>query len=247
MTLPPGRNGLIAWRMAVLATFREPSLGRHVHRALLRSVLLDVTPIIAATACHQRNYVERYSRFIVSRQELVTIGGMARCASVWRSRCASKSCQKPAFTPERNPHPQVKSAVAAPLSCSYGYIVECSCPSNARSPRPWGKLFSWRLEPLVSVVPERCAYLAGRGTYCFITGHMISPSISLALLRCSSLKSSRAPIHLPWISRLPLLLPSTLLSGRGPGASRAHRVRLRQGRRGRHAPVAAARFVGQSL
>src|SRR5215475_2734655 len=62
--LPPGRNGLIARRMAVLSTFREPSLCRHVHRELLRSVLLDLTPIIAATACHQRNYVERYSRYI---------------------------------------------------------------------------------------------------------------------------------------------------------------------------------------
>src|SRR6266699_3578403 len=64
VTLPPGRNGLSAWRMAVLSTFREPSLCRHVHRALLRSVLLDVTPIIAATACHQSNDVERYSRFM---------------------------------------------------------------------------------------------------------------------------------------------------------------------------------------
>ena len=35
-----------------------------MHRALLRSVLLDFTPIIAATACYQRNYVERYSRYI---------------------------------------------------------------------------------------------------------------------------------------------------------------------------------------
>src|SRR5215831_8582532 len=66
VTLPPGRNGLIAWRMAVLSTFREPSLGRHVHRELLRSVLLDLTSIIAATACHQRNYVERYSRSMVA-------------------------------------------------------------------------------------------------------------------------------------------------------------------------------------
>ena len=62
VTLPPGRNGLIAWRMAGLSTFREPSLCRHVHRELLRSVLLDLTPIIAATTCHQKNYVERYSR-----------------------------------------------------------------------------------------------------------------------------------------------------------------------------------------
>src|SRR5215471_7577873 len=63
VTVPPGRNGLIAWRMAVLSPFREPSLCRYVHRALWRSVWLDVPPIIAATTCHQRNYVERYSRF----------------------------------------------------------------------------------------------------------------------------------------------------------------------------------------
>ena len=62
VTLPHGRNGLSARRMAVLSTCHEPSLGRHVHRELLRSVLLDLTPIISATACHQRNYVERYSR-----------------------------------------------------------------------------------------------------------------------------------------------------------------------------------------
>jgi hypothetical protein len=62
VTLPPERHGLIAWRMAVLSTFRAPSLCRHVHRAFLRSVWLDVPSIIAATACHQRNDVERYSR-----------------------------------------------------------------------------------------------------------------------------------------------------------------------------------------
>ncbi len=64
MTLPPGRNGLSARRMAVLYTFREPSLGRQVHREFMRSAWLDVTPIIPATACHQRNYVERYSRYM---------------------------------------------------------------------------------------------------------------------------------------------------------------------------------------
>jgi hypothetical protein len=63
VTLPPGRNGLSARRMAMLSTFRAPSLCRHVHRALWRSVWLDVTPIIPATACHQRNYVGRYSRY----------------------------------------------------------------------------------------------------------------------------------------------------------------------------------------
>ena len=48
--------------LAVLCAFCEPSMGRHVHRELLRNALLDVTPIIPLTACHQRNYVETYSR-----------------------------------------------------------------------------------------------------------------------------------------------------------------------------------------
>ena len=60
--LPHGRNGLNAQRMAVVSTFREPSLCRHVPRELWRSVWLDLTPIIAVTACHQKNCVERYSR-----------------------------------------------------------------------------------------------------------------------------------------------------------------------------------------
>ena len=72
VTLPHGRNGLRAWRMAVLSPLRAPALGRHVHRALWRSVWLDVTPIIAATICHQRNYVERYSRVILSGQKWPT-------------------------------------------------------------------------------------------------------------------------------------------------------------------------------
>jgi len=69
--LPHGRNGLNARRMAVVSTFCEPSLCRHVHRELLRSVWLDLTPIIAVTACHQRNCVERYSRF--TRYKLLEI------------------------------------------------------------------------------------------------------------------------------------------------------------------------------
>jgi hypothetical protein len=44
--------------MAVLYTFREPSLCRQVHREFMRSAVLDVTARIPATACHQRNYVE---------------------------------------------------------------------------------------------------------------------------------------------------------------------------------------------
>jgi hypothetical protein len=62
VTLPQGRNGLHAWRMAVLSPWRERSLGRYVHGACMRRTLLDLAPIISATVCHQRNDVERYSR-----------------------------------------------------------------------------------------------------------------------------------------------------------------------------------------
>ena len=65
MTLSHECNRLSARRMVVLYTFRAPSLGRQVHREFMRSALLDVTPIIAATTCNQRNDVERYSRFRV--------------------------------------------------------------------------------------------------------------------------------------------------------------------------------------
>jgi hypothetical protein len=62
VTLPHEFAGLSTRRMAVLGTFREPSLGRQAHRELLRTAWLDFAPSIPATACHQRNYVETYSR-----------------------------------------------------------------------------------------------------------------------------------------------------------------------------------------
>jgi hypothetical protein len=74
--LPHGRNGLNAQRMAVVSTFREPSLCRHVPRELWRSVWLDLPPIIAVIACHQRNCVESYSRFtaVAFQSGLVVVG-----------------------------------------------------------------------------------------------------------------------------------------------------------------------------
>src|SRR3989442_7419874 len=53
VTRPHGCNGLSARRMAVLWTFREPSLCRHGRRELLRNAWLDFTPSIPATACQQ--------------------------------------------------------------------------------------------------------------------------------------------------------------------------------------------------
>ena len=63
VTLPHGCDGLSARRMAVLWTFRELSLCRHVRREFMRNALRDLTPIVYATAYYQRRYVETYSRY----------------------------------------------------------------------------------------------------------------------------------------------------------------------------------------
>src|SRR2546422_173187 len=62
LMLPHGCYGLRVRRMTVLCTFRRPSICRPVPRQLMRNALLDLTPIVPTTACHQRNYVETYSR-----------------------------------------------------------------------------------------------------------------------------------------------------------------------------------------
>ena len=95
MTLPPGCDGLRVRRMAVLWTFRELSLCRHVRRELLRNALRDFTSIIPATACHQRNYVETYSRSKSAESILLARG----FAEGFRG---SKPLQTPAKTHARN-------------------------------------------------------------------------------------------------------------------------------------------------
>src|SRR5712691_1762310 len=62
LTLPHVRDGLSVRLLEVFGTFRMLSSCRHVHRQLMRNELPDCTTIIPATACHQRNYVETYSR-----------------------------------------------------------------------------------------------------------------------------------------------------------------------------------------
>src|SRR5712664_3742952 len=62
-TLSHRRDGLSARRMAVFGTFRRPSLCRHVHRDLMLNAMLDLTPIVHATAYYKRSCVETYSRY----------------------------------------------------------------------------------------------------------------------------------------------------------------------------------------
>ena len=66
MTLPHGRDGLSVQLMVVLWPFRRRSIDRPVHRQFLRNAWLDLITILSATACHQRIYVEAYSKFVIS-------------------------------------------------------------------------------------------------------------------------------------------------------------------------------------
>jgi hypothetical protein len=68
LTLPHVRYGLSMRWMAVFCTFRKPSMCRPMHRPFMRNELLDLATIVPATACHQRNYIETYSR---SKQRLI--------------------------------------------------------------------------------------------------------------------------------------------------------------------------------
>jgi hypothetical protein len=67
LTLPHVRDGLSVLLMAVLCPFRRPSMCRPMHRPFMRNKLLDLTTIVPATACHQRNDIETYSRSIPKR------------------------------------------------------------------------------------------------------------------------------------------------------------------------------------
>ena len=67
VTLSHRCDGLHLLFMAVWCPCRRPSLCRPVHREVMRSAWLDVTTIVPTTPCHQRNYVNLYSRDNQSR------------------------------------------------------------------------------------------------------------------------------------------------------------------------------------
>ena len=71
LRLPHMRDGLSALRLAVWCPCHRSSMCRCVHRELTRNEVLDLTTIVPATACHQKNYVGTYSR-----SKLATFGSL---------------------------------------------------------------------------------------------------------------------------------------------------------------------------
>src|SRR2546428_7376215 len=134
--LPQGRDGLSARRMAVLCTFREPSLCRPVHRELLRNAVLNLTLIIPATACHQRDYIERYSRF--TRRSPRGGSGCQGCAAERSTTGATEERKEPGLDAGAS-----EAYIASPSSRknrsgqpqARGAAPELRPP--ARPPRPW--------------------------------------------------------------------------------------------------------------
>jgi len=84
LTLPHVRDGLSVLWMAVLCTFRRPSMGRSVHHEFMRNKLLDLTTIVPATACYQRNDVETYSRYKTLKPNM----SLCRLAAISCGGCA---------------------------------------------------------------------------------------------------------------------------------------------------------------
>ena len=148
MTLLDGRARLRAQRMAMVATFREPSLCRPVHRELWRNAVLDLTPIIPTTACYQRIYAETYSRFRQAYKNktlaraLLKTGAKAAtltlrnfnrtCLRSYRVGCtfsrSAVSCgsaNSVRVSPQPQPHPQL-SSLAVSDNAEGGRIVNGS-------------------------------------------------------------------------------------------------------------------------
>ena len=119
-----------ARQMVVVSTFRAPALCRHVHHELLRSALLDMPPIRPTTACHQRNDVERYSRYsrnVVKRQARP----LAVAVSSRDARACPHSCITPAIATS------VRSRASTPWAgAGTERLPRGTRPASAHGPRP---------------------------------------------------------------------------------------------------------------
>jgi hypothetical protein len=111
LTVPHVRDALSELLMAVWCTCRRLSRGRPVHRQLLHNELLDLTTIVPATACHQRNYVEAYSRY-----------------RRWQAFSQFDAYPHGLWTTATS----VGQAGASPLPCARGLVTRHTPPSTAK-------------------------------------------------------------------------------------------------------------------
>jgi hypothetical protein len=154
VTLPQGCDGLSARWMAVLWTFRELSLCRHARRELLRNALLDLTPIIPATACHQRNDVETYSRYTFPAQCIL----LCRAYHLAEELCIASLFASPSHA-QRRAAPLPPCAPGLPLrpspNCSQLRAVPCSLRrrSQVRAREPAASSPTGKIAARKSVAP----------------------------------------------------------------------------------------------
>jgi hypothetical protein len=152
-TLSHGRNGLRARRMAVLSTLREPSLGRHVHREFMRSAGLDLLPIIPATACHQRNDVERSSPFFLRHRK----GNI--CHRTYPASSPTAAKRDGAIPSRRRRSSPDSSCLSPAVRASRGRWkrpFDFSYPRTCCTPRSWRTSSSGNSAGIFSTVCAQC-------------------------------------------------------------------------------------------
>jgi DDE domain len=140
VTLPHVHDGLSVLRMAVLCLCSRSSMYRHVHRQCMRNALHNLTTIVPATTCHQRNYLETYSRFTdklksyrVAKREILP-GLEHRQQQYWNNR--AENSHKPTRQRERRRQRLKSSGHTQRFLSTYGPIAQHFRPRRHRWSAP---------------------------------------------------------------------------------------------------------------
>jgi hypothetical protein len=124
-----------------------------MHRAFMRSAVLDVTPIIPATACHQSNDVERYSRF----RSTVPQKSSGEHWRVRTGRGASSSSPFPQPPRENRAydfHHTTAHAGRTSVGSSFAGFFRCIPPDSHPVSRPITTASRLRRFPLCAALPR---------------------------------------------------------------------------------------------
>src|SRR6266446_6814111 len=157
LMLPHVRDGLSALLRAVLCTCHRPSMCRPMYRPFMRNALLDLTAIVPATACHQRNDIETYSKSIGRPLYKATIDNALYISSTIRCRVCGEAAAGPSGAPSAEG--AVPDGVAPGHAALFWYVrleercslhIAFSLVERLREPRP---RLVWRLSATAS---RRC-------------------------------------------------------------------------------------------